>query len=482
MDSDKFADYYWTFKELTDLFNTIYEYKEEDRERKRIERAEKQKKEVTKKVKKNVKKQSKYYSEKFTSICRNFDLGEIFKSSKNEDSKNNASRSYIFPKCLACKIIFSLNQKREILQDFKDMETEVLKKNVLENICKVDKQLFVYITDKDFENYLKQECPMLRPDIKEDEEWCELYLHGKCVPNLILRLFELYRISSGEKKAFSTLELEEAYDIFCTILSSSDSKEEYKSSVKETIQEIEKGKEKNEKDNESFITSANVAIYGTNQDLRIKVKLKEKFRDYYIEQCKDIEKMKQLYMRLSNYYDLNKESWKPEVLVSQVEYWKEKWLYVFERFNNLRIEEKKHFQKDKLIFDILLRTVLWEVSYENFEINSKISENKNKADEVIGDDDKEHYKAENTKMREEGKDFIERFIVASKEKKELLESDIEELYIEAFSDLEKVIEYISVGWKNPTRENIYNKNIIKYSRENNKKINMLQGIEDNDLQ
>lgn len=403
-------------------------------------------------------KTTKYYSERFSDICKIFGLKEVFKVEHDVEKvvENKTGGRYIFPKCMQCKIVYTANKKKSEMSN--EIREKDLKQFILDDMGKTDKKLSKYIIDTHFDAYLSQKCPLIYPEEKNDKHCCEEYSNENCIPYLINELLKKYKKYNGKIGVFSTVELETLCNIFYRILSINNNPKEYKKSVELQLKKM-KGKDKN-----SFI-SYQAATYGKMQDYQIREILQGMFRDYYVKQCLEHEKAEELYMKLSSYQDLKKISWKPEIIVVQTSRWKKKWLYIFERFNKLRMDEAKISSSNRLQFDIFMQLIIWEISYENFDAD-EINEEQDILESSIFDNEQDHVLAENTKMREKGKVFIKEFLTEVEKRQEyLLENDKWELYERAFLDLERVLDYISMGWKNPRTDSIYTGNIINSLHE-----------------
>ena len=444
MAQDEIVDYFWTFSEIADCLNINCKEKK--------------------------KRSSKSYSESFSNICKTFGLNEMFRYYESEESQKG---QYIFPKCLACKITFAVNKLKEEIPDMEDMAKEEVKTKTLEKINKTERLLSASITDDHFEEYISKNCPMVNSMARNSENCCDLFLKSKCVPDLISKLFYKYTQYCGRKNVFSSVELSELCGVLISIYSVNDNRKKYKEVIDVRVNER---RDVINKVGTNAIWSLDAAVMNGNMRdyLGAKRKMEQVFREFYVNQWRDENKAKVLYLKLSGFKDLKNKSWKPGVLVMHMECWKEKWLYIFRRFSDLRRKEsvikiKEKTPNTEIRFDRIFKIVIWEVSYINFTEREMVKIYKEIEEESPIDENMVDICEDNRKIREYGYKYIGEFLVNSEEiQKELNEDDAKKLYEEAFYDLERVIGYISIGWKNPKSNEVYYRNIINELRESDK--------------
>lgn len=465
-------------------------------------------------------------SKEFVRVASEFGHLESFYQKRKRDaqvdcsgkSEGSGRPTYLFTKCLACRIITQLDagEKAELLSHFdkKKMGHMVLSKKEMEL------GIWDEVTDIDLKELLQTQCyfqkkESVNPDKGDDSQTSsECWMHDtdKCSPQILLDLCSIFKQGRGKGiTAFTHMDLQNMYHCLCVLFPLVFSENAYIHMFKTRrdkfcIRQNDKAEKESAEKAPNLILpdpiSSNFILRNgiknedvdTDVDWEFAYHLTGQFRNYFIRQFEDKDKVIKWFQRLTQKYrNSQKHSLKQDNLYPQVQRWHDLWEYVICRYKALRSEEIKQtrgtkekqtkdeerkqkklqqeeiqptedlqFELGDLRLEILLEQAKWEYAHKNVcegttgkkkgQINCNTSESDLEEDEV----QKKCYDKINAIA-----DLIMRLQKEMKNISPETEGDVKNLTETAFLDLEKVVGQMEMGWCGGEPSGKFTRNIIK---------------------
>ncbi len=409
--------------------------------------------------------------------------------------KSAGSRpTYIFPKCLACRMITQLDSetKRRLASHFDRIELGRLV------LSKKELQLEIWdmVTDTDLMELLETQCyfqtdTIVKPDknglseneegsfhgnVSQDSKICWMHGTDLCSPQVLVDLCSIFKQGRGKgKPAFTYADLEDMGKCFCKLYPVAFSEDAYIGLLekqKDTIREGQNGKNIKKT---NVVSSNSILRHGieseTSKSRRQFVKdVEEWFKHYFGMQFKDKDRAGKWFERLTQrYYQLRKYSLRQDNLHVQIQRWRNLWEYVICRYTELRCEERKQIEKEKhrplrtIDLEVLLEQIFWEYSHEKVYVDAARKKVENVHEEgIMPDVDLNERETMLEKYQGEINFIIDKLLPMHKKMREISpEDEITRLTGKAFYDLERMVRCITLGWAEDKSKRRFTKRIIK---------------------
>ncbi len=339
-------------------------------------------------------------SKEFVRVASEFGHLEHFyqKRNKNENMRKSGSEepahgrpTYLFQKCLACRIITQLNAETKVrlARSFDKIE---LGRMVL---SKEELKLGIWdmVTDSDLIELLQTQCYFqtnrtVDPDneltnnktgedagdVSPTSQICWMHDTDKCSPQTLLDLCSIFKQGRGKGiTAFTYTDLNNMSQCFYALFPGVFSENGYIRALRVRTRTFHKNAKEASIFSSDFILRHGMEIECGNRGMEwafVKY-LKRQFREYFVKQFRDKDRANKWFERLTKKYRHSiKYSRKQDSLYPQVQKWYTLWKYVICRYKALRREEEKQTKgavtrMGKVKLEVLLGQIGWEYSHQN---------------------------------------------------------------------------------------------------------------------
>ncbi len=436
-------------------------------------------------------------SKEFVRVAREFGHLECYyqKQGENADVQESCSGksadrrpTYLFAKCLACRIITQLDSetKMNLTNNFDRTELGrmVLSKKELQS------GIWDMVTDTDLIELLQTQCyfqadravdsgneltDSKKKDFAEDDSRDSniCWMHGtdKCSPQILIDLCATFKQGRGKGKiAFTYTDLNYMCQCFYNLYPAALKEDDYADLImkqKNPFGSAQNGQERKEPSvfSSNFILRNGIKGTDIGSEKVLMEALLEHFKRYFARQFENKDRAKKWFERLTQkYYQLRSILEKSDNLHIQVQRWRALWEYVICRYMELRCEEKEQTKEEKLQFgkvelNVLLEQIVWEYCYANVYMGV-VEETQEEGDKPEADwETKENMRK---KCCNEINFIIDQYLSAHEKMQEIsLESEMIKLTGKAFYDLEKMVIYMTNGWQTDELREKFTKYIVE---------------------
>lgn len=436
-------------------------------------------------------------SKEFVRVAREFGHLECYyqKQGENADVQESCSGksadrrpTYLFAKCLACRIITQLDSetKMNLANNFDRTELGrmVLSKKELQS------GILDMVTDTDLIELLQTQCYFqadravdsgneladsekkdFAEDDSQDSNICWMYGTDKCSPQILIDLCAVFKQGRGKGIiAFTYTDLNYMCQCFYNLYPAALREDDYVDLVmkqKNPFGSVQNGRKRKEPSvfSSDYILRNSIKGKDIGSEKVLMEALLEHFKRYFARQFENKDRAEKWFERLTQkYYQLRSTSNKSDNLLIQVQRWRALWEYVICRYMELRCEEKEQTKKEKLRsgnvdLNVLLEQIVWEYCHANV-YKGVVEETHEEGD--IPENEWETKKNMRKKCCNEINFIIDQYLSAHEKMREISpENEMIRLIGKAFYDLEKMVMYMTRGWQTDRLRKKFTKYIVE---------------------
>ena len=432
-DETELQKYFWTAKKLDELIKNRDEENEV-----------------------NISRSFKEFTSDMKTI-RKFFKYEKRESNTLKSSKVKTGGRYIFSKCLECRLILGIpTNVKKILAE--NLDREEVERFIARN-RRFDKKQLQNLSDQTLSKLMKCECYFMSTKDADEDDICELYKNGRCTPYNLLEMFKLQKDYMIRGSNYYTYEyLRGVGDYLCRILPVRLNPKGFKSEW--TRRGIH---------GDGEISAVNTLRYGGSEGWE-KEKLGVLLHTIYLEQFNGTGLQAWLGGIANDYY----REKKAYHLYKKLYVWSELWTYLIKRCAEMRIIvnelERKKGQRP-LPMKTLYSLAEWECRHRNiYHIPLEEHDFMDQIKDDLGCTNSGMNKFYNEFCAEKINKVINEI---DDNKDHWIEDDYLELKMDAFKDLECVLECMDFD-NNEVQFNDYAKELLSNWQENYNKYDILE--------